>query len=412
MEAYHSGTLTSIRRQERISILLTCLLGVLLFFLSFLMSYHLLHDLGGSDLQAHLDAAKKLTKVTVFTELLTGKERLWHLGVKIFMWLKVSGVYSACLMTAVSVAAYYGICCGVLKKTLTELNQALIPAASFALCMMGPIFMPWYSERIYRGQDTPNVWHNPTQLMLRPFALLTVLMTVRIYQRLRQGDWPKQVYESRWEAAVYTGVITLGVWAKPSYFQAAVPALGILMVVDLIRSRGKSLLPSVKVAAAYIPGAVFTLMRFINAFYTGEKGGGIEIAPFDVWSDSSNIIPVSILLLYAFPLFVLLLDWRSILPSVEGQLSLAMLLTSGAMKALLAEVGARRYHGNFGWAWGITATLVWFFAFRRFLKLMAGDRLPPKKYRIAAYVGWTLLALHLLSGIVYYCVMVTGNIEC
>lgn len=186
METYRGDTLTSARRQERVGMMLTCLLGVFLFFLSFLMAYHLLHDLDGSDLQAHLDAAKKLTKVTAFTELLLGKERLWHLGVKILMWLKISGVYSACLMTAAAIVAYYGICCGVLKRTLAKLNQALIPVASLTLCLMGPIYMPWYSERIYRGQDSPNVWHNPTQLMLRPFALLTVLLTIRIYQRLRQ----------------------------------------------------------------------------------------------------------------------------------------------------------------------------------------------------------------------------------
>ena len=412
METYRGDTLTSARRQERVGMMLTCLLGVFLFFLSFLMAYHLLHDLDGSDLQAHLDAAKKLTKVTAFTELLLGKERLWHLGVKILMWLKISGVYSACLMTAAAIAAYYGICCGVLKRTLTKLNQALIPVASLTLCMVGPIFMPWYSERIYRGQDSPNVWHNPTQLMLRPFALLTVLLTIRIYQRLRQGDWPRQAFESRWEAMIYTALITLTVWAKPSYFQAAVPALGILMIVDLIRSRGKSFLFSLKMAAAHIPGAVFTLMRFVDAFYTGEKGSGIEIAPFEVWAHNSNMIPVSILLLYAFPLFVLLVDWRNILPSVEGQLSLSILLTSGVMKALLAEIGKRRYHGNFGWAWGIAATIIWFFAFRRFLQLMTGDELPEKKYKVVAYVGWTLLALHLFSGITYYCVMVTGNIEC
>ena len=106
------------------------------------------------------------------------------------------------------------------------------------------------------------------------------------------------------------------------------------------------------------------------------------------------------------------MDWRNILPSVEGQLSLSILLTSGVMKALLAEIGKRRYHGHFGWAWGIAATIIWFFAFRRFLQLITGDELPEKKYKVVAYVGWTLLALHLLSGITYYCVMVTGNIEC
>lgn len=411
MEQHTAQNLASRRTEERVRILLTCFLGAVLFFMSFAMTHHIITDMKNVDFQGHLRMANELTKTSVFRELATGNDRLWHVIVWLLLRLGMEGKYAACLVTAVTVTAAYGIYCGLFDRMLGRINRGLIPVASLALCLVQPIYLPWYSERIYRGQDSPNVWHNPTQLIARPLALLAFWLTVRIYRRLREGNWQGKTYESKQEAAVYTLLITFSVWAKPSYFQIAVPALGVLMIADLIRSRGRSLLPSLKVAAAYVPGALLTVMKFVDSF-GADSGSGLEIAFFDVWAHSSKCIPVSILLLYAFPLFVLIVDRKRIFPSVEGQLSLAMVLVSGLMAAALAETGDARYHGNLTWGWGMASVMAWFVALRQFIDLMTGDELEERQYQRIAYVGWTLLALHLLTGIVYYCQLMTGKAQC
>lgn len=40
------------------------------------------------------------------------------------------------------------------------------------------------------------------------------------------------------------------------------------------------------------------------------------------------------------------------------------------------------------------------------------NRRQEREYKIAAYVGWTLLTLHFLMGIVYFCLVAVGARRC
>ncbi len=404
------STITKREKEERLGLMLSCLLGALLFFMAFASTYHLLAEVDASDLTVHLAKAEEYNKWTLLTALLMGRDQLWHACVWLLTRLGVKSVYAGCLVTACSIEAVYLIYNVLFKKMLRQLDRRMIPVASLVLCLVSAIYMPWYTTQIYRGQDTPNVWHNPTQLMVRPFALIAFWMTVRIYRRLREGDgWRTKAFESRGEVVAYAFVLMLTVWAKPCFVQAFIPGLAILMIVDLIRSRGKAFLFCFKVACAYIPAALLTLMNLLFNFGS-DSGNGIEIAFLDVWSHSAKNIPLSFLLLFAFPLFVFIVDWRRLLPSVEGRLSLSNLAVATLMKLTLAETGSRRYHGNLSWSYGLAAVFVWFLAMRNFLDMMFSDRLTGKKYTVVAIVGWTLLFLHLLTGILYYIKIVSGEI--
>ncbi len=402
MEESAGITLPRKEQEQRLGLMLACVLGTLLFFMAFFSTYYQLVETSGSDLAAHLEWADEYNKWTLLLALLTGNDRLWHACVWLVNRLGVSLVYSGCLVTAGAVVAAYVIYNVLLKRMLRWLDRRLIPFAALTLCLVSAIYMPWYSTAIYMGQSTPNVWHNPTQLIVRPFALIAFWMTVRIYRRLREGDkWPARVFESRGEIVAYAFMLMLTVWGKPSFVQAFIPGLAILMIVDLIRSRGRAFLACFKMACAYIPAVALLLMKFISEF-GADAESGIEIAFLDVWSNSTKNIPLSMLLLFAFPLFVFIVDGKRLLTSVEGQLSLSNLAVAVVMKAALAETGSSRYHGNLGWSYGLAAVFVWFIAMRNFLELMFGDRLTGRKYTAVAVIGWTLLFLHLLTGIVYY----------
>ncbi|MCD8381841.1 MAG: hypothetical protein LUC30_02835 [Clostridiales bacterium] len=410
MEETTGKTIMGREQERRSALMITCLLGVLLFFMAFYSTYHLLAEVEESDLTVHLDWVKEQDKWSMLTALLSGRERLWHACVWLLNRLGVSMVYAGCLVTAGAIEAVYIIYNVLFRGMLQWLDQRLIPFASLTLCLVSAIYMPWYTTKIYRGQDSPNAWHNPTQIMVRAFALIAFWMTVRIYRRLREGGgWPTRAFESKREIAAYAFVLMLTVWAKPCFVQAFIPGLAILMIVDLIRSRGKAFLFCFKVACAYIPAAVLLLVNLLTNFGS-DSASGIEIAFLDVWLHSTNSIPISFLLLFAFPLFVFIVDWRRLLSSVEGQLSLSNLAVAVVMKAALAETGKRRYHGNLSWSYGLAAVFVWFLAMRSFLDLMFGNRLTGRKYTVVAVVGWTLLAMHLLTGIIYYIKIVSGEI--
>lgn len=413
MNAIEGKQLRPKERQERARIMLTCLLGAVLVYMSFYMTYHLLHDLPGSDLSDHLEWAKELTVKDAAVQLLTGENRLWHICVKtLIRYGGFRDIYAACAVTAGSSALTYGVLCCLFGRTLEVTDRRMVPVATLALCLVGPIYLPWYNEQIYMGQGSPNVWHSPTQLMVRPFALITFWMTICIYQRLREGGWPAKVFRGWGEAAAFAGILVLGVWAKPCYFQGAVPALGLLMIIDLIRSRGKAFPFCLKLAAAHIPAALLTVLRFYTAFYADEAGEGVEFAFLDVWRHNSKSVLVSILLLCAFPLFVAVVDRKRFFSRLDGQFALAVMAANGLYKACLAENGVRRYHGNFSWGWNLAVMLVWTVALKEFVHLMNSRELSEREYKVAAYGGWTLLALHLLTGIVYFCLIAAGTKQC
>jgi hypothetical protein len=402
--------------RSRLDLMLKCMLGTLLFCLCYFLATHSIYDCTYSDLRSHIRFSFDYSLKEIVVKYLTGQDFLWHTLVR--LGAHVPGMNrndAACIVTAAAYTATFFVSCEIMEREDAGLGAGAIPLSCFALSLVSAIYAPWYSSKIYMGSSSPNPWHSPTQIMVKPFAILLFAMTVMFYNRLRDssGKFAKTVYYSRGEAVLYAVAIMFSVYAKPSFFQVLVPGLGILMVIDLIRSKGQSFLFSLKLAAAFVPGALLTCMMFFHTFLSGEGGGSsVEIAPFVVWKHYTDSIPFSTLLLLAFPLFVFVADWRSYGKSAESPLSVAILASGTLMKALLAETGSRRWHGNFSWGYCIATTVIWFAAMKKFLRMMHDEELSPRAYRITACVGWTLLALHLISGIIYVIQLGTGTNQC
>ena len=401
---------------RRRNLMLKYILGMGMLMLSYFMVYHNVYDARYSDVNSHIRFAMNLNKGNIVYQYLTGNDKLWHTLMRIVYKLPgVSKKESACIVTSVVYTSYYFISCTIMEREL-KLPGGVAPVACFAVSVVSSIWAPWYSSKIYLASGSPNPWHSPTQIMVKPFALLVFTMTAVLYNRLRtdDGGWSTTVYRSRREAAVFTILITVSVWAKPSFYQVMVPGLGILMLIDLVRSRGKSFLFDLKMALAYVPGAALTVMMFMDSFFGEGKGegGGIQIAPFVVWGNYSPNIPFSLLLLLAFPLFVYIMDRRSFRKSAEYPLTLTMLFSGAVMRALLAEKGHRQMHGNFSWGFGLAATLTWFVAMKRFCRMMTSDELEEREYTIAAVGGYSLLALHVISGLIYIYRIASSTAQC
>ena len=404
------------RRNLRLNLMVKYVLGMCLLVLSFFMVYHNVYDAQYSDVRSHIIFAMNLNRKNILWQYLTGNDKLWHTLLRIVYKLPgLSKKESACIVTSMVYTSYYFIGCAIMEREL-DLPGGVGPAGCFAVSIVSSIWAPWYSSKIYLTSGSPNPWHSPTQIMVKPFALLVFTMTAAIYNRLRTADggWSSTAYKSKREAAVYTLLITFSVWAKPSFYQVIVPGLGILMVIDLVRSRGKSFLFDLKMVGAFVPGAALTVMMFVSSFFGEGKGegGGIQIAPFAVWGNYSPNIPFSLLLLLAFPLFVYIMDRRSYLKTSEYPLTVTLLLSGATMRALLAEKGHRMMHGNFSWGFGLAVTLTWYVAMKRFCRLMTGDELDEREYRIAAVGGYSLLTLHLLSGIIYIYRIASSVAQC
>ena len=62
---------------------------------------------------------------------------------------------------------------------------------TWLLSLSGAIFIPWFNKTPYLGQGSPNPWHNPTTIMVRPIALLIFVLVMGECVRVQRGGFRK-----------------------------------------------------------------------------------------------------------------------------------------------------------------------------------------------------------------------------
>lgn len=400
---------------------------------------------GDSDYIDHLSWAIGLSWPVILEGIRQGKEILWH----IFVWLTASaGVRNiwkaAALATAGANAAAYLVVYGCLDRRAPEKTPRWLLAA-VVLCVFTVSSLTLPGGPYYVGRGAVNPWHNPTSIMVRPFAAAVLFMTADIYDRRRgvprrlplcpeEGESPAFAFPGGFWAQFETPVFTrsqlvlyplclvLSAYAKPSFLQIFGPAIFLFLLADLIRTRGMLLPFCVKMAVAFLP-AVWVLLQqvgslFGNGFSLGVTALAAEAAPVtphspgagisiyylaDGWTGFGPFLRTifhdlkMLALPCAFPLFLLAAAPRRTWRDAGFRLGLVCAL-SGLLGAMfLHETGERSWHGNFTWGQYLGCWLLWSAAAGQYASLW-GRR---GQYRLARWGGAALLALHLACGAAY-----------
>jgi hypothetical protein len=236
--------------------------------------------------------------------------------------------------------------CPRLPSTINAIDlrwsrETLLLMVTIALLIATPILRPWQTSRIYIGQVSPNVWHNPTILVCWPLA---ILLFFAAYDFLRK---PK-----RGMLAAIAILAMLSVLAKPNYFLAFAPVFGLMCLwrYGLTRVGFISQL-------AMLP-TVAVLFWQLTASFSGSGAMRAEktiaFVPFDAWQLYSRSIPLSLQFSLAFPVSYLIVFRRSL---VNRQLLLfAWLVTLSALvwMACFAEVSTAdgSVDPDFNFSWG------------------------------------------------------------
>jgi hypothetical protein len=290
--------------------------------------------------------------------------------------------YAAVVIAALAVAAKAVLTYRRIREA-GEVATALL--AALALLFAMPLFNWWNVSRIYLGQISPNVWHNPTSIAVLPLAMLLFAAA----SKLTIPDRPRHV------AAASTLALLNGV-TKPNYLLALIPCWLVQLALRpapepaVARSRWRS--AAILAAALFAPTAGLLLWQ-AHRFKTG--GGGVALEPLAVWRLYSPNIPASIVLSVAFPLVVLLLCWPIARQQSRLVLAWSVLLVAVLQMALLAESGARWSHGNFFWG----AYAANYILFVESAALLASLPRSPRSPR--SILAWSILGAHAIAGVVY-----------
>ena len=376
-------------------------LAVIAASLAILFTCGFLTALVGIDYGPHEEIALSLTPGDPVGMFKAHPEPLWHLMT--YMVVKAlhcrvqiaAGLVSGLLIALTYIAAYF-----IIRKEVPGLESYEAAALDLALHLAGAIYVPFFNKEPYLGQGTPNIWHNPTTIAVRPIALLIFVLVGSMIIKAQKENFENGISVGR---GILTGfLLVLSCLAKPSFVQVFYPAIFTLMVIWLILYKGRNLKTAVQLFLVCLPSLVVMIMQFVISYYSGNgNSGGITIAPFVVAGARTRSIPISMLLLLAFPLLMLILSLIKKSVSWEDILSWLMLLWGLVWRLLLAEKGERIYHGNFSWGYMLAVYLVWFTAVRNYLKFYFSEQMTGNKRGVGFVLSTVVLVLHFLSGIYY-----------
>ncbi len=275
-------------------------------------------------------------------------------------------------------------------RAATGLIAALL---TLVVLLVAPLtFRTWHRENLYLGYIAPIVYHNPTVTLVRPFALLLFLYTVKALDTAANVN-------RRWAVTVAAALTVLGTYAKPNFTLVLLPVLGGLLALRWLRRQPVDTPPIL--FGILLPGAVVLGLQYWFT-YASNATNKVIFSPLTVariFEPNHLVIFAKLALSLVFPGLVSVLYLRPALRDRSVVLAWLVLSVALAYVYLLAESGMPG-DGNFFWGAQVALLILVVVTMRLLIRQELGaDRRRPS-WRAMVCAG--ALALHLAAGVVWY----------
>jgi hypothetical protein len=259
-----------------------------------------------------------------------------------------------------------------------------------AAMLVGPIFLFTLPDRMYLGYITGNPFHNPTQLLLRPLALLLFYHAYNnLYARRNLGN-----------ILIAAVLVVAATQAKSNFTLTFLPSLAILGLIQFRKLKELNFLYII--FGLGIP-AVITLAAQYFISFTGDRVDSIIFAPFKailLFVPNLWVLLLFTLLSILFPLFVTLFYWQQARLNLRLKLAWINLFVAFVMAMLFSQV-INMASLNF-W-WGLSIGL--FILFVESVALAGSNEMfsfRGSTRKVRQFIGVAIFSLHLLCGIIFY----------
>ncbi len=364
--------------------------------LIFIVAYYLIHmqtlGLIVADTKPHINFIQKYIDGTLYIP-----HPLWHLGTHYLSQIlgvnydTGASIFSAFLVTLYAILIYK------IAQSLDEYgeNNTKWFLITFISLAIGPLFIMSFNPHIYLGVGSPSVWHNVTLLTVKPFALLSVFLTIKFFATNKLNYFILALL-----------VTVISIFAKPNYIIIFLPSLVVYMILK--RYFDKKQLQFAFIAILFSVAAL--AYQFTNEF--GDDGKSSVVFDFlGVWSMYSSNIPVSIMLALGLPFLITLFNYQSVKKNEYIKFTWLLVLFSLILFSCFAEEGLNYSHANFSWSWNISLSLIYIFTiieyFKQYFSMPAVFRyslLAMMLYQV--YVGWYFL-IGMFNGVPFNAVVST-----
>jgi hypothetical protein len=242
------------------------------------------------------------------------------------------------------------------------------------------------AQNNYLGGIPANVWHNPSTILLMPFAI-GLFWSSFLYLREDRTKW-------LWVSLIL-GAFNIA--AKPSFVLCFLPVFpcAAFLRFGMRRELWQSLLLCFGVAC--LLGVQYMYVYVVDPpGSTLTSSSGVIVAPLSVWKSYTSEIPRAILASYLFPIVAIAFGGRVVWQNRAVQYALALALVGLAEYAVLAEQGARALEGNLTWQAIVTQYIL-------FLTLVAAliPWLRSKHWGIRQAIIVLAFGVHVWAGVHY-----------
>ena len=338
-----------------------------------------------------------------FTSLFfSGEMYLPHPGIHnlCYYFSKITGLpleYSFSIVLALFATAIALMIYLIFLRYLKDLySPAFLTTMSGVLMMVSAIYVPFFNPHIYLMQGSPNVWHSPTLIAVKPLAFISFLLMISFCTRTEYQKNIKYYF-------LISIIFLLSAWMKPNFVMSFFPAVAVWLLMEYTKRWDLYL----KACVLFLPSVVYLGFQYINTFALSNTKG-IIIDFLGVWRVYSPNPYISLFLATAFPCLLILFRFKSVMKNPFFYVSSINLMIAVLQFMFLAESGRTYRHANFGWGYMIALQLMFIFAAIEYLKWMAtGEKRRFDFVKIGAVSA--AFALHLFSGILYAFKMWSGG---
>lgn len=257
--------------------------------------------------------------------------------------------------------------------------------ASFGLLLVNPIILFTLKSRLILGYFPANLWHNPTYILLRPFALWLFFYVVK--------HWDKQLQVKDWLLVAF--VSYLAIFAKPNFTLSFLPALGIycLLRCGSINNWNWRLLT----ALAFPAILSLAYQYWFMTQYPTESSFFFEPLVGALYYTNNVFKFLALLLLsIAFPLTLVAFDLKEAFLKIDIQLAWLNFAVALLTFLLFTELP---HIAMLNFSWGAVMAVFILFAVSMDHLVRNFPRLANQTWKKYFILG--LLALHFASGVVY-----------
>jgi len=308
----------------------------------------------------------------------------------------VFGLYGSLLIIQVFVQGLIG---GIVYLWLGDANRKSWEwwrvGISVSLTFLAPVMLLALVDGLYYyGYIGLANYHNPTIHLLKPFALLCLVLALKGLEKAR-NRW--------WVVAASAVLVVLSSLIKPNFILVFVPALGLLSLYRLLRKQTLDL--RLMIFGFAMPSIAVLIWQWAITYQGGDYGNSIALAPLALESAYSNFLFPKFLLSSLFVLQGLWVFRKVLIKEPILFLGWMTLLIGVFQNYMLIENGPEMLSGNFRWSGQIALFLMVVILVRHSARCFIAEN-QGKTWQKMLGLG-TYLA-HLGGGIVYYLYCLTS----